>query len=226
MKVDKHNTSLTLYGEEGDRLVIEYDNRGELYREGATFRFYNGFDQSTISVFLENRELECARDLLGRLLKKETDEGQAIINGEAISVFGPYLTYANICEAAGVQVDKAVVEVDITGARGTLEHMGRLYIGRGQTVHITVTEVKKRSALTTRAEIVQAIAEFIGLELRDITERELQALSPNGQVLFTISLTKNSKDEWSFGGTGCLLQDQWNPLCRLGKGDQHQGGEG
>jgi hypothetical protein len=56
MKLDQQTKRAVFDGEDGERLVVRYDNRGEPYRSGATFSFEQG-DIET-SVFMERRELE------------------------------------------------------------------------------------------------------------------------------------------------------------------------
>jgi len=68
MKVDKFKQKAEFRGEEGERLEVYYDNRGEPYREGVSLHFSE--DQSYRNeayVFLEDMEAKELRDLLLKL---------------------------------------------------------------------------------------------------------------------------------------------------------------
>lgn len=55
---------LEIRGEDGDRLVVRYDNRGEPYRKGVSVTLMEGMFSAAASVFLEDREAIELRDAL------------------------------------------------------------------------------------------------------------------------------------------------------------------
>ena len=62
MKIDKYKKKVSFQAEDGEFLDVEYDNRGEPYREGISMSF-NGCDLF-VSLFIEGREAKELRDLL------------------------------------------------------------------------------------------------------------------------------------------------------------------
>lgn len=62
MVFDKHTEKAMFHGEESERLMVSYDNRGEPYREGVIFDLDAG--EKCMSVFLDDNEAKKVRDLL------------------------------------------------------------------------------------------------------------------------------------------------------------------
>lgn len=67
MRVDRHKLRVEFQGEEGSRLVVQYDNRGEPYREGIVLQLDQEGELSPY-VFLETSEVKKLRDMLNELL--------------------------------------------------------------------------------------------------------------------------------------------------------------
>lgn len=65
MRVDKYKESEVFEGEEGERLRVCYDNRGDPYSEGITLEFEDWGTRT--SVYLEKREAKQLADLIKRL---------------------------------------------------------------------------------------------------------------------------------------------------------------
>lgn len=65
MKVDKYKQRAEFRGEDGERLEVNYANRGEPYREGIDIALYE--NRKLSYIFLEDREAKELRDLLNRL---------------------------------------------------------------------------------------------------------------------------------------------------------------
>lgn len=61
-QVNKYKCRKEFIGEDGDRLTVGYDNRGEPFREGVELNFRNAM--SNCDVFLEDFEAKELRDLL------------------------------------------------------------------------------------------------------------------------------------------------------------------
>lgn len=57
---------LELIGEDGESLRVEWDNRGEPYREGVSLTFEDG--KAHLMVFLDTEETKQLRDKLNELL--------------------------------------------------------------------------------------------------------------------------------------------------------------
>lgn len=66
MRIDRTTSKLELSGEGEERLVVQYDNRGEPYREGIQIALTQGYSRE-VGVFLENREAVQLRDLLNSM---------------------------------------------------------------------------------------------------------------------------------------------------------------
>lgn len=64
MKVDRC-TRLAFAGEDGSRLTVGYDNRGEPYREGISIEIEAGYER--VAVFLTGGEVDDLRKLLNDL---------------------------------------------------------------------------------------------------------------------------------------------------------------
>lgn len=69
MRVDRSKAKLELQGEDGDRLVVQYDNMGEPFREGISLALKQEY-ATEVSVFLEESEARQLRDLLNMLYPK------------------------------------------------------------------------------------------------------------------------------------------------------------
>lgn len=63
MKVNKNEARVEFCAEDGDKLVVRYDNRGEPYREGVTLTFAPS-DGYGPAVFLDDYEARRLRDML------------------------------------------------------------------------------------------------------------------------------------------------------------------
>ncbi len=66
--IDKYKQRITFKGEDGDELNVEYDNRGEPYRDGAVFRLYDENYSDERSVFLEESELRELKKVIDKLV--------------------------------------------------------------------------------------------------------------------------------------------------------------
>ena len=55
-------------GEHGDVLRVQYDNRGEPYREGCQIQILSGDDRIGTHIFLEDDEVRRLRDALSKML--------------------------------------------------------------------------------------------------------------------------------------------------------------
>jgi len=71
MKIDRNVKRIEFQGEEGETLVVHYDNRGEPYRQGVTLDLRNSDIEREVAVFLENREACELRDFLNRMYPRE-----------------------------------------------------------------------------------------------------------------------------------------------------------
>lgn len=70
MKVDRNVPALNLTGENGVRMTVIRDNRGEPYRDGVTMEVYDPAKCETItSIFIEASEAMELRDKLNEFLK-------------------------------------------------------------------------------------------------------------------------------------------------------------
>lgn len=68
MKIkDRNETHVTFDAEEGDQLVVSYDNRGEPYREGISISLHEPDKPWRSSVFLDKQEAGQLRDLIDGL---------------------------------------------------------------------------------------------------------------------------------------------------------------
>lgn len=66
MKFNRYEQRIHFHGEDGDKLEIGYDNRGDPYRQGVSLTLESdGRFQG--SVFLEDREAKVLRDLLNKI---------------------------------------------------------------------------------------------------------------------------------------------------------------
>lgn len=63
MLTDKYRIRLELFAENGDRLLVKYDNRGEPFREGLVMELIQG-DGAVDSVFLSDSDAMQLRDML------------------------------------------------------------------------------------------------------------------------------------------------------------------
>ena len=53
--------------DEDNSLSVRYSNRGEPYRSGIEFCIDQGWDKTSVEVFIEEREARALRDLLNKL---------------------------------------------------------------------------------------------------------------------------------------------------------------
>ncbi|WP_316207515.1 hypothetical protein [Bradyrhizobium sp. SZCCHNR3118] len=65
----KYEQSLTFDGEEGEKLRVSYDNRGEPYRQGLSFWLESG--SVLQGVFLEESEVRRLQDLFDLLFPRK-----------------------------------------------------------------------------------------------------------------------------------------------------------
>lgn len=73
MKVrDRNEVHVTFSAEEGDQLVVSYDNRGEPYREGISVALHEPDKPWRSCVFLDKREAGELRDLIDRLYPRRS----------------------------------------------------------------------------------------------------------------------------------------------------------
>jgi hypothetical protein len=68
-RILQHEQTVVLHGEDGERLRVSYDNRGEPYRKGVSL----WLDSGTIlqGVFIEQSEGERLRDLFNLLFPRK-----------------------------------------------------------------------------------------------------------------------------------------------------------
>jgi hypothetical protein len=73
MKVrEKHEAHVCFSAEEGDQLVVAYDNRGDPYREGISLTLHEPDKPYRSYVFLNKTEAGDLRDLINRLFPPRT----------------------------------------------------------------------------------------------------------------------------------------------------------
>lgn len=71
MKVlDTNEKHVTFNAEDGEQLVVSYDNRGEPYRRGISLSLHEPDQQWKAHVFLEEFEAKQLRDLIDRLFPR------------------------------------------------------------------------------------------------------------------------------------------------------------
>lgn len=68
----KYETHVTFTAEEGDQLVVSYDNRGEPYRQGISVALHEPDKPWRSYVFLEKAEAEKLRDMIDQLYPKRS----------------------------------------------------------------------------------------------------------------------------------------------------------
>lgn len=66
--VDRYKQKVVFKGDDGDEFIVEYDNRGEPYRDGAVFRLYDESYSDERSVFLEESELRELKKVIDKLV--------------------------------------------------------------------------------------------------------------------------------------------------------------
>lgn len=66
----KTHQSVAFEGENGERLLVLTDNRGEPFRQGISLQLIEGYENLS-SVFLEDQEVMQLRDMLNRLYPSE-----------------------------------------------------------------------------------------------------------------------------------------------------------
>jgi hypothetical protein len=71
-RILQHEQTVVLHGEDGERLRVSYDNRGEPYRKGVSL----WLDSGTIlqGVFIEQSEGERLRDLFNLLFPRKNGQ--------------------------------------------------------------------------------------------------------------------------------------------------------
>lgn len=71
-RILQHEQTVVLHGEDGERLRVSYDNRGEPYRKGVSL----WLDSGTIlqGVFIEKSEGERLRDLFNLLFPRKNGQ--------------------------------------------------------------------------------------------------------------------------------------------------------
>lgn len=67
----KHHVHVTFEAEEGDQLVVSYDNRGEPYREGISVAVHEPDKPWRSCVFLDKHEAGQLRDLIDGLYPRK-----------------------------------------------------------------------------------------------------------------------------------------------------------
>jgi hypothetical protein len=71
MKVRERNeTHITFDAEEGDQLVVSYDNRGEPYREGISFALHEPDKPWRSCVFLSKHEAQGLAAMIDKLFPR------------------------------------------------------------------------------------------------------------------------------------------------------------
>ena len=71
MKVrEKYETTIVFDGEDGEQLVISYDNRGEPYRQGVTLALHEPDKPWRSCVFLEKHEVQGLAAMIEKLFPR------------------------------------------------------------------------------------------------------------------------------------------------------------
>lgn len=68
----KYEMSVLFSAEDGDRLEVSYDNRGEPYREGISLSLHEPDKPWRSHVFIEKREALELRDLIDELFPRKS----------------------------------------------------------------------------------------------------------------------------------------------------------
>lgn len=68
-RILKYEQTLTLHGEDGEKLRISYDDRGEPYRQGVSLWLESG--TTLQGVFIDQREVRQLQNLLDLLYPRK-----------------------------------------------------------------------------------------------------------------------------------------------------------
>jgi hypothetical protein len=67
--IEKSSKSVTFHGEDGEKLRVSYDNRGEPYRQGVALWLESGSHMQ--GVFIDQREVRQLQDMLDLLYPRK-----------------------------------------------------------------------------------------------------------------------------------------------------------
>jgi hypothetical protein len=67
---EKYETTIVFDGEEGEQIVVSYDNRGEPYRQGITLALHEPDKPWRSCVFLEKHEAQGLAAIIEKLFPK------------------------------------------------------------------------------------------------------------------------------------------------------------